>query len=171
MTDHEALKTFMHKSHAGPCQIRWCQWLSRFRLKIIHVPGVQNRSADAMSRIYENPNSKPGIDDLSTVDLLIDPEGDDLPEQHLQEKKMHHLMAITRAQIARNTAEPRDTEVAGLITLPREEPTAEPTAEARTTEENGDLTVANSNTRSTPAPFVWQGEIDGKQCLTLEKLC
>jgi hypothetical protein len=73
----------MLKSHAGPRQIQWSQWLTRFRLKFIHVPGVQNRSADAMSRIYENPNSKPGIDDLSTVDLLIDPERDNLPEERL----------------------------------------------------------------------------------------
>jgi hypothetical protein len=54
-----------------------------FQLKFIHVPGIQNRSADTMLRIYENPNSKPGIDNLSTVDLLIDPEGDDLPEERL----------------------------------------------------------------------------------------
>jgi hypothetical protein len=27
ITDHEALKTFMQKLHAGPCQIRWSQWL------------------------------------------------------------------------------------------------------------------------------------------------
>ena len=171
VTDHEALKTFMHKSHAGPRQIRWCQWLSRFRLKFIHIPGIQNRSADAMSRIYENPNSKPGIDDLSTVDLLIDPEGDDLPEQRLQEKKIHHLMAMTRAQVARDAAEPRDEEAVALAPLPREEPTAEPTAEARPTLENGELTVANSNASSPPAPFVWQGEIEGEQRPTLEKLC
>jgi hypothetical protein len=28
--DHEALKTFMLKSHAGSCQIQWSQWLTRF---------------------------------------------------------------------------------------------------------------------------------------------
>jgi hypothetical protein len=49
----------------------------------MHVPGIQNCSADAMLHIYENPNSKPSIDDLSTMDLLIDPEGDDLPEERL----------------------------------------------------------------------------------------
>jgi hypothetical protein len=95
VTDHEALKTFVQKSHAGPRQIRWSQWLTRFRIKFIYVPGVQNRSADAMSCIYENPNSKPGLEDLSTVDLLIDPEGDDLPEERLCKKKIHHLTAMT----------------------------------------------------------------------------
>lgn len=81
MTDHEALKSFMHKSHAGPCQICWLQWLTRFGIKFIHIPDKTNHSADTMSCIYENPNSKPEIDDMSMVDLLIDPEGDDLPEQ------------------------------------------------------------------------------------------
>jgi hypothetical protein len=33
-----------------------------------------------MLHIYENPNSKPGIDNLSTMDLMIDLEGEDLPE-------------------------------------------------------------------------------------------
>jgi hypothetical protein len=106
VTDHKALKTFMLKLHAGPCQIRWSQWLTRFQLKFIHVPGIQNCSADAMSHIYENPNSKPGIDDLSTVDLLIDPEGDDLPEERLREKRVHHLLAMTRAQQACDIVEP-----------------------------------------------------------------
>jgi hypothetical protein len=58
ITDHEALKTFMLKAHSGPCQIRWSQWFSRFRLKFIHIPGSQNRSADTLSRLFENPNSK-----------------------------------------------------------------------------------------------------------------
>jgi hypothetical protein len=95
ITDHKALKTFMQKLHAGPHQIRWSQWLTRFQLKFIHIPGVQNCSADAMSHIYENPNSKPGLEDLSTMDLLIDPEGDNLPEERLCEKRIHHLMAMT----------------------------------------------------------------------------
>ena len=41
VTDHEALKTFMQKSHMGPRQIRWSQWLTRFQLKFIHIPGQQ----------------------------------------------------------------------------------------------------------------------------------
>ena len=81
ITDHKALKTFMLKAHAGPRQIRWSQWLSRFHLKFIHVPGVQNRGADALSHIYENLNSTPQLDNLSTVDLLLDADGDDLTEE------------------------------------------------------------------------------------------
>ena len=35
-----------HKAHSGPHQIHWSQWLSRYRLKFIHVLGSQNWSAD-----------------------------------------------------------------------------------------------------------------------------
>ena len=58
VTDHKALKTFMHKAHSGLRQIRWSQWLSRYCLKFIHIPGSQNQSADALSRLFENPNNK-----------------------------------------------------------------------------------------------------------------
>ena len=98
VTDHEALKTFMLKAHSGPCQIRWSQWLSRYRLKFIHVPGSQNRSADALSRLFENPNNKARLEDLSTVDLLLDKDGDDLTEERLTEREMFYLAAVTRAK-------------------------------------------------------------------------
>ena len=49
VTDHQALKTFMQKAHAGPQQIRWSQWLTRFKIEFIHIPGKENRSADALS--------------------------------------------------------------------------------------------------------------------------
>jgi RNase H-like domain found in reverse transcriptase len=87
VTDHEALKMFMLKAHSGPRQIRWSQWFSRYRLKFIHIPGSQNRSADALSRLFKNPNSKARLEDLSTVDLLLDKDGDDLTEQRLAEHK------------------------------------------------------------------------------------
>jgi hypothetical protein len=167
VTDHEALKTFMQKSHAGPRQIRWSQWLTRFRIKFIHVPGVQNRSADAMSRIYENPNSKPGLEDLSTVDLLIDPEGDDLPEERLREKKIHHLTAMTRAQPTRDVVEPRDTEAVAMANPLVEAPQSgnNPAAMRR------DITVADSASNIPTAPFTWQCEVEGERRPNLEKLC
>ena len=58
ITDHKVLKTFMQKAHSRPYQIQWSQWLSRYRLKFIHIPGSQNRSANALSQLFENPNSK-----------------------------------------------------------------------------------------------------------------
>lgn len=167
ITDHEALTTFMSKSHAGPRQIRWSQWLTRFRLKFIHVPGVQNRSADAISRIYENSNSKPGIDDMSTVDLLIDPEGEDLPDERLREKHMHHLAAMTRTQQARDAIEPRDIEAAAMVNPPWDTPEAGTTPAA----ERSNITIATSASRGPPAPFEWQREVDGERRPNLERLC
>ena len=167
VTDHEALKTFMLKSHTGQRQIRWSQWLTRFRLKFMHVPGVQNHSADAMSRIYENPNSRPGIDDLSTVDLLIDPEGEDLPEARLNEKVIHHLVAMTRAQQARDAIEPRDAEAAAMVNPPRDEPVVVHNAVAP----RSDITVAESASNPITAPFEWQNTVEGEHRPNLEKLC
>ena len=110
VTDHKALKTFMHKAHSGPCQIRWSQWLSRYRLKFIHIPGSQNQSADALSRLFENPNNKVQLEDLSTVDLLLDKDGDDLTEERLTEREMFHLAAVTRAKTIREVEESRHQE-------------------------------------------------------------
>ena len=84
VTDHEALKTFMHKAHSGPRQIHWSQWLSSYHLKFIHIPGSQNWSPDALLWLFENPNNKVWLEDLSTVDLLLDKDGDDLMENASQ---------------------------------------------------------------------------------------
>ena len=59
VTDHQALQTFMQKAHAGPRQIWWSQWLTRFKIIFIHILGSENCSADALSRIYENPDVQP----------------------------------------------------------------------------------------------------------------
>ena len=88
----------MHKAHNGPCQIRWSQWLSRYRLKFIHILGSQNWSADALLRLFKNPNNKAQLEDLSTVNLLLDKDGEDLTEECLTERKMFHLAVVTRAK-------------------------------------------------------------------------
>jgi hypothetical protein len=69
ITDHEALKTFMLKAHSRPCQICWLQWFSWYWLKFIHILGSQNGSADALSWLFENLNSKAQLEDLSTSEL------------------------------------------------------------------------------------------------------
>jgi hypothetical protein len=68
-----------------------------------------------------DPNSRPGIDDLLTVDLMIDPKGEDLPEAQLNEKVIHHLVAMTHAQQARDAIEPQDAEAAAMVNPPRDE--------------------------------------------------
>ena len=51
-----------------------------------------------LSRIFENPNITPRMEDLSSVDLLLDKEGDDLPESRIKEKETLYLNMVTRAQ-------------------------------------------------------------------------
>jgi hypothetical protein len=169
VTDHEALKTFMTKAHNGPRQIRWSQWLSRYRLKFIHVPGSQNRSADALSRIFENPNSKARLEDLSTVDLLLDKDGDDLSEQRLAEREMFHMAVLTRANTLREVEEPRQKEANELVPPQQGEPTTH--SNVTTDRNDDDLTVASSMAKNVPAPFTWQTKMDGETRPSLEKLC
>ena len=107
VTDHQALQMFMQKAHAGPRQIRWSQWLTRFKIIFIHIPGSENRSTDALSQIYENPNVQPRREDLSTVDLLLDADGDDLPEARLKEKETLYMAAMTRKAKLHEVVEPR----------------------------------------------------------------
>jgi hypothetical protein len=167
VTDHQALQTFMQKAHAGPRQIRWSQWLTRFKIIFIHIPGSENRSADALSRIYENPDVQPRREDLSTVDLLLDADGDDLPEARLKEKETLYMAAMTRKEKLREVVEPHVREAQDLD-RPRQEDNQVRTI---TRKEAGGLTVAKSKAGSEPAPFEWEPEIGGENRPDLEKLC
>jgi hypothetical protein len=169
VTDHEALKTFMQKSHMGPRQIRWLQCLARFRLKFIHIQGIQNRSADTLSRIFKNPNSKPHLDDLLMVDLLLDNEGDNLPAKRLKEKKVLHLATITRAQHLCETVEPCVSDAQGMVPS-RQDMEDEPEPSTKDANED-DLTVAMSNAAELPVPFTWQASIGGESHPDLAKIC
>ena len=166
ITDHKALKTFMLKAHAGPRQIQWSQWLLQFCLKFIHVLGVQNCGADALSHIYENPNSIPQLNDLSTMDVLLDADGNNLTEERLCEKDIHHIAVMTQAQQVREATEPRDWEAAQMVP-----PSQEDTEERPTLRWPDDLTVVTSAATEPLRPFQWQREISNKQCPDLETLC
>jgi hypothetical protein len=72
-------------------------------LKFIHIPGSQNQSADTL---FKNPNSKARLEDLSTVDLLLNKDGDDLTEQRLTEHEMFHMATVTRAKAICEVEEP-----------------------------------------------------------------
>ena len=169
VTDHEALKTFMVKAHSGPRQIRWSQWLSRYRLKFIHVPGTDNRSADALSRLFENPNNKARLEDLSTVDLLLDKDGDDLTEQRIAERDMFHLAAVTRTKNLREIQETRHKEAEHMVPPQQEEPEHIPQSTPRPNK--ADLTIASSEAKEPPMPFTWQRNIGGENRPDLKTLC
>ena len=159
----------MQKAHSGPHQIRWSQWLSQYRLKFIHIPGSQNRSADALSRLFENPNSKAQLEDLSTVDLLLDKDGDDLTKQRIAECEMFHMAVITHANILCEVEEPRQKEADAMIPPQQEEPTMNTNARAIRNDE--DLTVTSSASKEQRVPFIWQTRMDGESRPSLKKLC
>jgi hypothetical protein len=169
ITDHEALKMFMLRAHSGPHQICWSQWFSRYRLKFIHILGSQNRSADTLSRLFKNPNSKVRLEDLSTVDLLLDKDGDDLMEQRLVEREMFHMAAVTRAKAIREVEEPHILEANAMVPPQQEEPVTNSNTKTCTNDDN--LTVASSTAKEQPVPFIWQNNVDGGNCPNLEKLC
>lgn len=49
-TDHSALKWFLTTTKLTQRHARWAEKLGEFRFKILHIPGRQNRAADALSR-------------------------------------------------------------------------------------------------------------------------
>lgn len=66
--DHGNLVYFMTKQILTRRQARWALFLSRFHFRIIHQPGVQNRS-DALSR---RPDHKEGMDLANEEHILLD---------------------------------------------------------------------------------------------------
>lgn len=167
VTDHEALKTFMTKDHAGPRQIRWCEWLTRYRINFIHVPGHENRAADALSRIFENPNAHEAqFEDMASADVELDPDGDELPIGRLDEYRVQHVAAMTRAQNLREVEEPRVTESlemrAATPAPPEPEPVRSPALQ---------LTLRESARAQSYEPFVWKPEIGAEHSPDLEALC
>ena len=89
ITDHKALEFFKTQSQLSHRQRRWMDYMSRFNFDITYVKGEYNKVADCLSRYYE---SDTGADvheahEFVQSDRIIDPEGEDLPMERLQEIK------------------------------------------------------------------------------------
>jgi hypothetical protein len=106
---------------------------------------------------------------LSTVDLLLDKDGDNLTEQRLAEREMFHMAAVTHAKAICEVEEPHILEANAMVPPQQEEPVTDSNAETRTNDDN--LTVASSTAKELPVPFIWQNNIDGESRPNLEKLC
>jgi hypothetical protein len=109
------------------------------------------------------------LEDLSTVDLLPDKDGNNLMEQRLVECKMFHMAAVTRAKAIREVEEPHILEANAMVPPQQEEPVTDSNAKTRTNDDN--LTVASSMAKELPVPFIWQNNVDGENRPHLEKLC
>src|ERR1700678_3849688 len=96
VTDHKALQTFRTKAHAGPRQIRWSGYLERFRYTLHYVPGKSNKAADVFTRLYES-SLRANNADYVQADVRLDPDGDELTTERLEESK-RRLMAMRRRE-------------------------------------------------------------------------
>ncbi len=115
VTDHKAL-TFLSEKKKLPGRIeRWIEYLSRFDYEIIHVPGEQNKVADALSRYYssEPEDSEPPPYDLVSADMRLNPDGETLPDPRIAEMRAQRVtkeQSTGRAPRVGEVREPRRTE-------------------------------------------------------------
>ena len=89
ITDHKALEFFKTQTTLSNRQLRWTEYMARFDFDITYIKGEYNKVADCLSRYYENDTSTDVHEyhEYVHADRLIDPEGEDLPMDRVQEIK------------------------------------------------------------------------------------
>ncbi len=89
ITDHKALEFFKTQSTLSNRQRRWIEYMSKFNFDITYIKGEYNKVADCLSRYYENDtvNDIHEFHEYVHADRLIDPDGEDLPMERVQEIK------------------------------------------------------------------------------------
>jgi hypothetical protein len=89
ITDHKALEFFQVQAQLSNWQRRWMDYMSRFDFDITYVKGEFNKVADCLSQYFKSDTGTDEHDFHNYVqaDRKIDPEGEDLPMQCLQEIK------------------------------------------------------------------------------------
>jgi hypothetical protein len=107
VTNHKALQTFRTKAHTGPRQIRWSGYLEQFRYTLHHVPGKSNKVADTFSHLYKSTLCANEADYVQ-ADVCLDPDGDELTTERLEESK-HRLLAMTRRARTQGETSPPTT--------------------------------------------------------------
>ena len=88
VTDHEALMYLSTQQKLSSRQIRWTDYLSCFNAEIVYVKGIDNKVTDCLSRYYEMEGGEGAQDervDWVNVDIRLNPEGDNLPQDRLRE--------------------------------------------------------------------------------------
>jgi hypothetical protein len=92
ITDNEGLKYLKTQPKLTSCQIRWVDFLSRYNYNVVHVKGISNVVADALSRYYTEYNEDDPVHPHQKVniDVRLDPEMEaillDRKAEILQEK-------------------------------------------------------------------------------------
>jgi hypothetical protein len=85
-TDHKNLEYFMMVRKLTERQMRWSLILSRYKFKIVHVPGKENERADALSRRDQ--------------DLPKGAKDDRLQDRHMQLLRPEVLAASTKLYVS-----------------------------------------------------------------------
>ena len=109
------------------------------------------------------------LKDLSTVDLLLDKDGDDLTEEHLTEHEMFHLAVVTCTKTIREVEESHHQEAERMV--PPQQEGSNPKKNQPESTGNDNLTVTSSATKKKTTPFTWQTTTGDKNHPNLEKLC
>ncbi len=111
-TDHAALVFFKTRRHNNHRHQRWSDYLQHFDYHIHHIAGIKNVVGDIISRYFtsDHPDEVHPIYTYSNADLRLDPEGDTLPSQRVNERTQVQL----QARRISDHQEPRDHEAAEL---------------------------------------------------------
>jgi hypothetical protein len=112
----EAVKTAARNSISGRL-ICWDEYLSRFDFEVEHIPGVQNKVADCLSRYYENDTSEDmyGPYDYVRADVRLDPALEDMTRICAEE--LRALAPSEVALLARRVTDPLEDRVLEAVEL------------------------------------------------------
>ena len=117
VTDNEGLKYLKTQPKLTSRQLRWIDFLSRYTFTVLHVNGLENKVADALSRRYTDEDEAIPEHRLVNIDARIDPSMEDLPIDRKAEEDSHltqRAAAARRSARLSNKAEPRPNEAAQL---------------------------------------------------------
>ena len=90
VTDHEALEYLKTQWKLSSRQIHWIDYMSRFDTEITYAKGSENRVVDCLSCYYKREEGDSASDeeiDWANMDVRLDLEGDDLPQDRLLKLK------------------------------------------------------------------------------------
>jgi hypothetical protein len=124
VTDNKGLEYLKTQAHLTSRQLRWIDFLSRYNYDVLHVEGITNVVADALSRYYKHSSD---IDEIPShryvnIDVRLDPEMETLPLDRKAELEQTTRTAATRRSARLpERMEPREIEAIKL-----REPSAPP---------------------------------------------
>jgi len=101
--DHKALEFFKMQRRLNNRQAQWMEFLMQFDFDIMYVKGETNLVADTLSRYFKNdqwdePHDK---SHYVNVDTQLDPKGEDLPWDRLEEYWAMHATSGQHASSSR----------------------------------------------------------------------